>query len=129
MNIGLDSAWYGQRPAYKAIADNLQRFLWGKEPFMTYTIDGEAKAAARAAPNGDHRHHRGGFAGNGYAAFPGMGAANSGTRRRARARRRYYDNCLYFFCLLMLAGRIPGIRLTAGVHTRRQCSYLCSFSG
>ncbi|MFH1879884.1 MAG: xylanase, partial [Bacillota bacterium] len=103
MNIGLDSAWYGQRPAYKAIADHMQSFLWDKEPYMTYTVDGMAKQPPALHPT---------------AIISTTAAASLATDTplsRAwvlkfwqtpprKGDRRYYDNCLYFFCLLMLGG-------------------------
>jgi oligosaccharide reducing-end xylanase len=103
MNIGLDSAWYGKRPAYKAIADNLQRFLWDREPFMTYTVDGKKKQPPALHPT---------------AIISTTAAASLATDTALsrkwvekfwrtpprKGERRYYDNCLYFFCLLMLAG-------------------------
>jgi len=103
MNIGLDSAWYGQRPEYKAIADRMQRFLWDREPYMTYAIEGEAKKPPALHPT---------------AIIATTAAASLATdtalsRKWAekfwqtpprKGERRYYDNCLYFFCLIMLAG-------------------------
>lgn len=103
MNIGLDSAWYGPRPEYKTIADHLQRFLWDKEPYMTYTIGGAPKQPPALHPT---------------AIIATAAAASLATdtplsrewvlkfwRTPPRTgERRYYDNCLYFFCLLMLGG-------------------------
>ena len=104
MNIGLDSAWYGKRPEYKAIADNMQRFLWDKEPYMTYTIAGKPIDPPALHPT---------------AIICTTAAASLATDtelsrkwvekfwqiKPRKGDRRYYDNCLYFFCLLMLAGR------------------------
>lgn len=103
MNIGLDSAWYGKRPEYKAIADRLQRFLWDREPYMTYAVDGTPKQPPALHPT---------------AIVATTAAASLATDTPLsrewvlkfwhtpprRGDRRYYDNCLYFFCLLMLAG-------------------------
>lgn len=104
MNIGLDSGWNGSSDEYRRIADRLQQFLWEKEPFQTYTVSGEAKLPPALHPT---------------ALVATTAAASLATqtplsRRWAlrfwrtpprRGERRYYDNCLYFFCLLMLAGR------------------------
>jgi len=104
MNIGLDSAWYGQRKVYKTIADHLQAFLWDKEPFMTYTPAGSAKEPQALHPT---------------AIIATTAAASLATDTPLsrewvlkfwqtpprRGDRRYYDNCLYFFCLLMLSGQ------------------------
>jgi len=103
MNIGLDSAWYGQRPEYKAIADHLQSFLWDKKPYMTYTIAGEAKQPPALHPTAI------------IATTAAASLATDTPLSREWVRRfwqtpprtggrRYYDNCLYFFCLLMLGG-------------------------
>ena len=104
MNIGLDSGWCGRRAAYTAIADRMQTFLWSREPFMTYAVHGEAKEPACLHPT----------------ALVATTAAASLATDTALSRqwvlrfwhtpprrgvRRYYDNCLYFFCLFMLAGR------------------------
>ena len=104
MNIGLDSAWYGKRPAYQAIADRLQAFLWDKEPYAAYTVDGQPMKLLAKHPT---------------ALLCTTAAASLATdtplSRRwvlrfwntppTTGRWRYYDNCLYFFCLLMLSGR------------------------
>jgi len=104
MNIGLDTGWNGPQPAYRAIADHLQSFLWGREPYQTYTIQGEAKEPQALHPT---------------AIIATTAAASLATDTPLsrewvlrfwqtpprKGERRYYDNCLYFFCLLMLAGR------------------------
>ncbi len=104
MNIGLDSVWNGKRPEYARIADRLQAFLWNREPFSTYTVDGIPKQPPALHP---------------VALVATTAAASLATdtplsrnwvlrfwRTPPRTgERRYYDNCLYFFCLLMLAGR------------------------
>ncbi len=103
MNIGLDAAWFGTRPEYRAIADNLQSFLHGKEPYMTYRIDGTPLSEPALHP---------------VAIVATTAAASLATDTALSKRwvnkfwetplrtgeRRYYDNCLYFFCMLMLAG-------------------------
>ena len=104
MNIGLDSAWCGKRPAYKAIADRLQAFLWNKDPYAAYTIDGKPMKRQVKHPT---------------AILCTTAAASLATDTplsrqwvlrfwetpSSTGRWRYYDNCLYFFCLLMLSGR------------------------
>ncbi len=108
MNIGLDSAWNGPRPEFKAIADRLQSFLWNREPYMTYAIDGTPKEPPALHPT---------------AIIATTAAASIATdtplsrkwvRRfwetpMRKGDRRYYDNCLYYFCLLMLAGRYEAL--------------------
>ncbi len=107
MNIGLDSLWFGRRPEYEKIAVNIQHFLFSQLPEENYRacmLDGTRTqepamhptaitaccAASVIAGEGEH--------------------ANHWLRRFAdlplrKGNRRYYDNCLYFFCLLMLGGR------------------------
>ena len=108
MNIGLDSAWTGPRPEYKAIADRLQAFLWNREPYATYAIDGTPKEPPALHP---------------IAIVATTAAASLATNTplsrqwvrkfwetpMRKGDRRYYDNCLYFFCLLMLAGRYKAL--------------------
>ncbi len=106
MNIGLDAAWNGKTPALSEIADNLQRSLSRLAPdddFHVYTIEGEtfeekalhpvAIIATTAA---------GSLAANGENAKEWVLKFWNTPLRKGE--RRYYDNCLYFFCLLMLAG-------------------------
>lgn len=103
LNIGLDSAWNGKRPEYHAIADLMQTFLWDREPWMTYTTAGQAKEPPALHPVGL------------LATTAAASLATDTLRSREwvlrfwntpprKGARRYYDNCLYFFCLLALAG-------------------------
>ena len=104
LNIGMDATFCGQRPEWTRIIDNMQRFLADKEPFMTYAIDGTPKEPPALHPVG-------------LLATVAAGAAATDTRlsrewvRRfwdtppRKGDRRYYDNCLYFFVLLLLSGR------------------------
>ncbi len=103
MNIGLDSLWFGKRPEYKRITDHLQSFLFDKEPYMTYRIDGTPVEPPALHPT---------------AVIATTAAASLATDTvlskewvhkfwntpLRTGERRYYDNCLYFFCMLMLAG-------------------------
>ena len=103
MNIGLDSSWHGPRMTYVHIADNLQAFLDGREPYMTYAVDGTLLDRPALHP---------------VALVATTAAASLATEGELSRRwvlrfwdtplrtgeRRYYDNCLYFFSLLMLAG-------------------------
>ena len=104
MNIGLDSGWNGRTEAYRAIADRLQAFLWNREPPMTYTVRGEPKKPPALHPTA--------LTATTAAASLATDTPLSRTwvmrfwnTPPRRGVRRYYDNCLYFFCLLMLAGR------------------------
>ena len=105
MNIALDCLWNGRSPALCAVATRLQNFFAGKreEDYRAYDLDGRAWdepamhpvaitatcAAATIASDSP--------------------AAETWLRRfwelpMRKGNRRYYDNCLYFFSLLMLAG-------------------------
>jgi len=106
MNIALDTLWFGRNEATAKVATNLQNFFApiAQDDFKAYHLDGTATeepamhpvamtavfAAASIAsdsPNADEWLRR---------------FWNEPLRK---GHRRYYDNCLYFFCLLMLAGQ------------------------
>lgn len=106
MNIGLDAAWGGATAAEKQIAENAQRFFSEHTAFGEYAIynlDGTiakqfclhptaiiaTTAAASLASDGK------------YSKQWVLDFWNTPPRK---GNRRYYDNCLYFFTLLMLAG-------------------------
>ncbi|MDR0930026.1 MAG: xylanase [Oscillospiraceae bacterium] len=107
MNIGLDAAWFGKTPALSAAVDRLQRFfsettelgLYGAymldgtpmgEPAMHPTAIIATNAAGSLAANGPYRLDW---------------VRDFWNQPLRKGIRRYYDNCLYFFSLLMLAGR------------------------
>ena len=104
MNIGLDSAWNGRRAEYKDIADHLQRFLWNRREYMTYTIDGIAKEPPALHPVGLIATTAAASLATDTALSRDWAIQFWHTQPRT-GNRRYYDNCLYFFSLLMLAGR------------------------
>jgi oligosaccharide reducing-end xylanase len=110
-NIGLDALWFGGNAALSKIALNIINFFDGKEAddLKDYLIDGtELKKNARhpigliatvaeaaAAVKSDDKEAR--------------AAAERAVRRfwdtpMRTGRRRYYDNCLYFFAILALSG-------------------------
>ena len=105
MNIALDTLWNGRNEANCQVVTRLQNFFApiAQENFMAYQLDGTATeepamhpvaitavlGAASIASNSEH--------------------AEEWLRRfwqepLRKGPRRYYDNCLYFFSLLMLAG-------------------------
>jgi len=112
-NIGLDALWFGTSPEYSKIAANIIRFFDGKalEDLHDYRVDGrELKKLAR--------HPIGLIATIAEAALalgPDASAEDLEAAKRAvkrlwdtpmrRGRRRYYDNCLYFFAVLALSGK------------------------
>ncbi|MBN2626942.1 MAG: xylanase [Spirochaetales bacterium] len=107
MNIGLDAAWFGRNGDLALIAENLLDFFFFRDPPAApacYRIDGTpvpepailhplalvATNAAGALALSDPRRLE--------------AVRDFWARPLRRGNRRYYDNCLSFFCLLMLAG-------------------------
>ncbi|MCL2406214.1 MAG: glycosyl hydrolase family 8 [Defluviitaleaceae bacterium] len=106
MNIGLDAAWYGKTAALSAAVDRLQSWFYTNTnlgDYDSYMLDGTpvdlpamhptaiiaTNAAGSLAANGPHR----------------LDWVRDFWKTPLRVgHRRYYDNCLYLFCLLMLAG-------------------------
>ena len=104
-NIALDHLWFGPHPEEDEVTTRLQDFFAGEDPadYRAYRLDGKRTeepamhptaiqavlGAASIASRSSHRTH---FLEK-FASMP-----------MRRGHRRYYDNCLYFFCLLMLTG-------------------------
>ena len=104
-NIALDRVWFGPDPLLDETATRLQDFFGTQdmENLMSYELDGTPQSEPAMHPT---------------AIKAVLGAASiassSGERIRflkqfaqtplRKGKRRYYDNCLYFFCLLMLTG-------------------------
>ena len=106
MNIGLDAAWFNKDESLGEIVDKLQAF------FSENTAPGEYKAyTIKGEPFDEPAMHP-------VAIIATNAAGSLAARGKYRLQwvrefwelplrngeRRYYDNCLYFFCLLMLAG-------------------------
>lgn len=107
MNIGLDAAWFGEDQSLGTIVDKLQAFFSENTQlgdYHNYMLDGTAleqpamhpvaiiatNAAGSLAATGQYRLEW---------------VRNFFHTPLRKGERRYYDNCLYFFSLLMLAGR------------------------
>ncbi len=116
-NIGMDSLWTGTKPEYETIAKNILRFFDGKkaEDLHDYMTNGrELKKLAR--------HPIGLIAtlAETVIAIPDVQSCPEAIRAVQRfwntpmrtGRRRYYDNCLYFFALLALSGKYKQIKKT-----------------
>ncbi len=104
-NIALDRVWFGSEPALDAVETRIQDFFAGQdmEDLRAYELDGTPQSEPAMHP---------------VAIKAILGAASIGSSSASRIRflkqfaemplrkgvRRYYDNCLYFFCLLMLTG-------------------------
>ena len=112
-NIGLDALWFGFTPELSKIASNIITFFDGKsaEDLKDYLVDGTPRKK-------NARHPIGLIATVAQAALavPGdaSGEVKSAAERAVRrfwetpmrtGRRRYYDNCLYFFAVLALSGK------------------------
>ncbi len=106
MNIALDTLWFGKNQQMSDVVTRLQDFFCEKEPegnYKAYDLDG--------TPHNEPAMHP-------VAITAVLGAASIASEssyaddclRRfwetplRTGKRRYYDNCLYFFCLMMLAG-------------------------
>ena len=106
MNIGLDAAWNGPTPALSDAVDRLQATLEAHPALM------DTACQLDGAPEGTPVMHPLGLLAT--TAAGSLAAASEGRWRWVqrlwdaeprRGVRRYYDNCLYFFSLLMTAGR------------------------
>lgn len=107
MNIGLDAAWFNKDDKLGDIVDRLQAYFSENTrlgEYDSYTIKGEpmgepamhpvaiiaTNAAGSLAAKGKHRM---------------QWVKDFWDLPLRKGNRRYYDNCLYLFSLLMLAGR------------------------
>ncbi len=107
MNIGLDAAWFGKKEALSSIVDKLQSFFSESTcpgTYYNYLIDGTALDQPALHPTAI-------VATNAAGSLASLGKYRLEWVREfwntplRKGERRYYDNCLYFFALLMLAGR------------------------
>ena len=106
-NIALDTVWFGKTPSLCRVTTNIQNFFHDRvdgDHYQCYELDGTAVPVPALHP---------------VAITAVLGAASIASDspyaddflRRfwntplRKGDRRYYDNCLYFFCLLMLGGR------------------------
>ena len=104
-NIALDHVWFGDHPEEDDVNTRMQDFFAtvDLQDLRAYELNGTPQAEPAMHPT---------------AILAVLGAASissrSGHRKKflqifadtplRRGARRYYDNCLYFFCLLMLTG-------------------------
>ena len=104
-NIALDHVWFGDHPEEDDVVTRLQDFFAKQdlEELRAYELDGTAQSEPAMHPT---------------AILAVLGAASIASKSEHREKflkifaetplrkgvRRYYDNCLYFFCLLMLTG-------------------------
>ena len=104
-NISLDHVWFGDHPEEDDVNTRLQDFFAtvDLQDLRAYELDGTPQAEPAMHPT---------------AILAVLGAASISSKSEYRRKflqifadtplrkgvRRYYDNCLYFFCLLMLTG-------------------------
>ena len=107
MNIGLDAAWFGKTYSLSLAVERLQRFLSEKAEegsFHCYSIEGKIVRVPEIL------HPIGLIATTAAGSLAARGPERLEWVREfwntplRQGERRYYDNCLYFFSLLMLAG-------------------------
>lgn len=107
MNIGLDAAWFLKEEDLGNIIDRLQTFFSEKtklNEYYNYLIDGTSTGQQALHPVAI-------IATNAAGSLAAQGKYRMEWVRNflntplRKGERRYYDNCLYFFCLLMLGGR------------------------
>ncbi len=107
MNIGLDAAWFHTEEELGGIIDRLQTFFREQTEFYqyhNYMIDGTALEQAALHPTAIvATNAAGSLAAKGKYRMEWVRLFLNTPLRKGE--RRYYDNCLYFFCLLMLSGR------------------------
>lgn len=112
-NIGLDASWCDFTPELSKIAANIIKFFDGKkaEDLHNYLVDGTPRKKLS-------RHPIGLIATVAQAALAIPETADEEVKQAAKraverlwntpmrvGRRRYYDNCLYFFAILALSGK------------------------
>ena len=104
-NIALDHLWFGATPELDAVATRLQKFFAKQDinDLKAYELDGTPQSEPAMHPTAIR------------AVLGAASIAATGPERirflkefaelpMRKGNRRYYDNCLYFFCLLMLTG-------------------------
>ncbi len=107
MNIGLDAAWFGKSEALGDIIDRLQTFFSENTrlgEYHSYMLDGRPLKQSALHPVAIiATNAAGSLAANGRYRLDWVRDFWNTPLRKGN--RRYYDNCLYFFSLLMLAGK------------------------
>ncbi len=107
MNIALDTLWCGKNANLQKIANNIQVFFKEKTEFgkyYSYMIDGSIANLEAMHPTAIiATNAAGSIAAEGKYADYWIKAFWELELRKGD--RRYYDNFLYLFCLMMLAGR------------------------
>ena len=106
MNIALDCAWMGRTKEMCRVSENLQAFLYENAEdnvYASYMLDGSVHPEPAMHPTAITATTAAG-------SIASMGKYRTLWLERfwntplRKGERRYYDNCLYFFSFLMLAG-------------------------
>lgn len=107
MNIGLDAAWFHKDESLGNIVNKLQAFFSEKtslHEYHNYLIDGTTLEQPALHPVAIiATNAAGSLAASGKYHMEWVEQFFQTSLRKGE--RRYYDNCLYFFSLLMLSGR------------------------
>jgi oligosaccharide reducing-end xylanase len=107
MNIGLDASWFNKDESLGDIVDKLQAFFSENTTlgeYHSYTIKGEPLDALAMHPVAIiATNAAGSLAAKGK--YRLQWVKDFWELPLRKGERRYYDNCLYFFCLLMLSGK------------------------
>lgn len=107
MNIGLDAAWFGRHEGLSTAVNRLQAFFSEHTKlgeYDSYLLDGTPIGVEAMHPIAIiATNAAGSLAATG--AYRLQWVRDFWNTQLREGKRRYYDNCLYFFCLLMLAGR------------------------
>jgi len=107
MNIGLDAAWFVRNEALGNIIDKLQAFFSERTKlgeYHSYMLDGTPLEQPALHPVAIiATNAAGSLAARGRYRLDWV--RNFWNTPLRKGNRRYYDNCLYFFSLLMLAGK------------------------
>lgn len=106
MNIALDCSWFGKTEPLSKIAENLQKFFYENAEFGvygSYMLDGTPHPEPAMHPVAiTATLAAGSIASEGK--YAGIWLERFWNTPLRKGVRRYYDNCLYFFSFLMLAG-------------------------
>ena len=106
MNIALDALWFGRTQALTDVATRVQDFFAARLPeenFRAYDLDGTPHDEPAMHPTAITATCAAASIASDSPSAP-MWLERFWNLPMRKGSRRYYDNCLYFFCFLMLGG-------------------------